>query len=413
MKAMKCCRHPEPEHNMSELSAKRPVSAASDSAVKFLSLVISIADGCVTFLIYVAGLPPGDRPDTFLPLGLVFASMYAGTFVHELGHAIGAIISGWRVIIFAVRPFALHLANANFVLGGKKTFPKRLGFVVAVPGSPIALSAGRWAVFIAGGPVASFLFALYLGLAAAVLSKSAAMSSEVRFSTAICVGFAIHSFCVCILTLLPRKQPGHTSDGWKLLRAIADPHNLAERKATFWLAALRSNRIRPRALPQWMIDEIPPDAAKSARLTKAYDELKIARILDAKKPDFIEARQKIEQFRHKYGASEWLCGCDAYVAAIHENDPDRAATVLAIPHSEHPVPELTLAAKAALSARLGMEEDMERYLSEMDKVLYRNSPFKNVCYADIRRNIQALFYKERQNRAARRSTFTASVPEHF
>lgn len=372
--------------------AKRPF-------METLVVIIGIADVTTAMLIYIWGLPAEYRGDRILPFVCLMAGVFAGTLVHELGHAAAAVICGWRIIIFGVRPVALRFRNPALVLGGKRSFPHVRGFVVAVPDQAGVLTRRRWVAFIAGGPAASLLFALYLGLLALAFAHAALPTAYTKFLAALCAGFGIHSFCTCVRTLLPR---GPATDGAKLLAARARTKPLPQLSVGFWVAVLMRYRIRARDLPGWMVEALQTDPAQQ----RSHASIAIARLLDAKTPDYAEARRQIEIFREKYGVSEWLCACDAYVAALHEGDTARAARALAVPHAQHPAPALTLAAKAALSARAGLPRQTRRHLSDMEKILARASPFKDRAYADARKNIEAVL------RASSSASSHASGKDH-
>jgi hypothetical protein len=376
-----------------------------------LIFILGFADGFSTFIIYMRGLPPTGHANAPMAFACVFLGIFTGTLIHELGHAAGALIAGWRVVVFAVRPFAMRFPNASFVLAGKKTFPGKLGFVMAVPGRLETLTPGRWACFIAAGPAASLFFAVYLGLGALALSHRVPTPTA-SFFAALCAGFALHSACVCLITLLPRGLPGSVSDGAKLLTACAAWHGIPEMDVLPWLLALLKHNIRPRDLPGWMVEA----TGSTGQYAMLHDTFIIARLLDARPLDSRQTRKKLDQFRAIYGATEWLCACDAYLAAIYEADPGRAAACLAMPQTQRLVPELTLAAQAALRARLGEEHAMKAYLSEMEQILFRGSPFRNDSYADIRRDVERVLQTTLRARAqgsvAAFLSAPGSVPYH-
>jgi hypothetical protein len=378
---------------MSETAAKTSSPTPSDGLMRALALIISMSAGFVAFFIYASGMPADGQTRPALLFGLSLIGIFVATLIHELGHAIAALLAGWRIIVFAVQPFAIHFPNSNLAIPGKKQFAGRLGYVAAVPASPETLTVTRWMIFVAGGPAGSFCFAAYLAAMAWIFSSAASQSPELRFLTALCAGFALQSACTGITTLLPRQAPSFTTDGWKLRRAWSKPENLPERNVLPWLLALRKYRIRPRDIPQWMVDDIRQRAMSSGTYRPLSDMMEIARLLDEKQPDFRLARQKIEAFRQAHGADDWLCHCDAYVAAFHEGDVDRARRALAVPHAKVRAPELAFAAHAALGAREGNEALTRRHLADMETTLRLNSPFRDKCYADIRRDIEALLRK--------------------
>jgi len=365
---------------MSEVTARAGGRAKNSGFLKGMVFLLGVADAAGTFMIYAWGLPPADKGDVRVPCICVILAMFAGTAVHELGHAIAALVCGWRIVMFTVRPFAWRIPSPSLAVVGKRSFPPFAGFVSAVPGSAKALTARRWAAFIAGGPVASLVFALGLGAAALVFDHAGA---HAMFRAAICAGFGVHSAGVCLRALVPR---GFNSDGARLRQAFGATEELAESRVVVWLLALLKVKIRPRDLPAWMIEALRAEPG-GARLA---DSLVITRILDKKSPDFSAARRRLDAYRARHGAGGWLCACDAYVAAMYEGDLKQVERALREGKGRDVVPELTAAARAAGCARLRDREASRRYLAEMDAIVRRGSPFRDDFMADARRNVEAL-----------------------
>jgi hypothetical protein len=339
--------------------------------------------------------------------------IFFGTIVHELGHAAAALICGWRVIVFTVKPFAFRLPNPSLVLAGRQTFPKYAGFVASVPGELSVMTLRRRIAVIAGGPAASLAFAVYLAGMALLLRKASGHSPELVFLSAVCAGFALHSLCVCVRTLLPRTEAEFSSDGAKLLQAFSKRPN-PELRAVTWLGQYMRYRVRPRDIPEWLIEAARDESGQPANRAR-IDSFAVARILDAPAPDFGAARRRIEAFRARHGMSDWLCACDAYVAALHEGDGERGRSVLAAWHGKVSVPELTAAAHAAVCAREGNPAETARFLLQMHAILRAKSPFRDACYADITRSVEALLRATRQTRPRRRDVAPqapGSVPDH-
>jgi len=314
------------------------------------------------------------------------------------------------VLVFTVKPLAFRLPNPSLVLVGRQRFPNYAGFVASAPGELNVLTKPRRIAIIAGGPAASLVFALYLAGMALLLRKASAGSPELLFLAAVCAGFALHSLCVCIRTLLPRTDGDFSSDGAKLRKALSKAPNPELRAAT-WLGQYLRYRIRPRDIPDWLIE------AARAELNEGrlFDSITVARLLDDPTPDAGAARRRIEVFRARHGSSDWLCACDAYVAALLEGDAERGKKILAAWQGNITVPELHAAARAAISAREGNPAETERYLSQMQALLRAKSPFRDACYADIARNVEALLLATRATRPRRRDLAPASpgsVPYH-
>jgi len=397
---------------MSEAQAKAARGARRWNFLEALLFTLGVADGVGTLLIYAWGLSPVDRGNVRVAFFCVLAGAFTGTVVHELGHAIAALICGWRIIVFTVRPFAWRIPAPDLVMARGQTFRQFAGFVTAVPGSAKTLTVGRWVAFIAGGPLASLVFALYLGGMAWVLWNGGAVSPKIHFLVAICAGFAAHSAMVCIRTLVPRRGASFSSDGAKLLKALIKWEKLAEGRAGVWVIALMKYRIRPRDLPAWMVEAVHAEPA-GARI---WNALEISRMLDGPAPDVAVVRGRLEAHRQIYGPSEWLCACDAFVAAMYEDDLARAERALGEWQGSRAIPELTAAALAAFNARLGNPDETRRYLDEMDRILRLASPFRDDCYGDIKRNVEGLLRATRQSRVRRAEILpeaAGSVPGHF
>jgi hypothetical protein len=388
---------------MRKTLSRRKKIARGPAFLRALTWLLAFADGFATMVIYFSGLPPADRTSLAPPLLCEAAGIFLGTIAHELGHAVAATICGWRVIVFTVKPFAFRLPNPSLVLVGRRRFPKYAGFVASVPGELSVLTKPRRIAIIAGGPAASLVFALYLACMALLLRKASASSPELLFLAAVCAGFALHSLCVCIRALLPRTEGAFTSDGAKLLKLLSKAPNPELRAAT-WLGQYLRYRIRPRDIPHWLIE------AARAELNQArlFDSITVARLLDAHAPEAGIARRRIEAFRAQHGMSDWLSACDAYVAALYEGDVERSKNALAAWQGKITVPELTLAAQAAICAREGKPAETRRYLAQMRAILHVKSPFRDACYAGIARNVEALLRTTHETRPFRRDLAPAS-----
>lgn len=352
--------------------------------------------GSAVFIIsYLAALftfMSGFSGDGALLFGLlfIFVSVFVATFVHEAGHALTAIAVGWEIVVFSVPPFAVQVRNGDFRFIWKTRgieYP-RYGFVALVPASLAVLTWKRRLALVSGGPAASFLF----GTALLAVAGSA-FESDSR-AWALIAGFAITSLGMSFATLLPDQASRHSSDGtqiWNLLR-----HGLkADATLAFgYVSAMLEFRVRLRDIPQWLLDLMRHGDGGWPDLERAKASLAVSCSLDAVEVDPVSVRALIEDFRSKYGTSEWLAACDAYLAVMYENDPERAAAALSDGDGQGGTPELTLAAEAAVAASKGQVAFARSKLDEMDKLLALKSPFENKTFSDIRAAIEVVAIRE-------------------
>jgi hypothetical protein len=334
------------------------------------------------FLAYASAFPQ----DFGILLGMAcwVAGSFLATLVHECGHALAALACGWRVIVFVAGPIGIQLPNRSFALVSRDARRDCGGWVVAVPRARIVSRRQRWAAILAAGPVAS----LCLSAAAWADSASLLHPSPLHVDTRqLALGLALQALRGGLFSFLPGGGK-HPSDG-EQLRAMVRSDNLYETtRPALWLTALLKWNVRLRDLPAWMIDAAA--AAQLPDMPKYLDTIEIGRVLDSAPVDAARARQLIDAFRERYGSDEWLCGCDAYLAAMWEGDADRARAALWSGPASSELRPLTLAAEAAIAARSGDTLLARRCLVRMEDALKRQSPFRNPTFEDIGSQIEAL-----------------------
>ena len=145
------------------------------------------------------------------PLTFLFSFM-AAIFVHELGHAVAALIVRFQVQSFTVGPVMMHREAAG--LRFRRTGFKIGGLVTIVPVGLHDLGK-RMLIVVIGGPASSFLFAA-LAFAAGRFFGEPLRSSWMN-------PFSVVSGALGILSLIPMRS-FYRSDGaqiWDLLRSPA------------------------------------------------------------------------------------------------------------------------------------------------------------------------------------------------
>jgi hypothetical protein len=170
------------------------------------------------------------------PLGpLTFLlSFVAAIFVHELGHAVAALMVRFQVQSFTVGPVMMHREAAG--LRFQRTRIKIGGLVTIVPVGLHDLGK-RMLIVVVGGPASSFLFA--------ALAFAAGRSFGEPLQSSCMNPFSVVSVASGILSLIPMRS-FYRSDGaqiWDLLRSPAK----AERHcALLAIAGAAKAGLRPR-----------------------------------------------------------------------------------------------------------------------------------------------------------------------
>ena len=156
------------------------------------------------------------------------------------------------------------------------------------------------------------------------------------------------------------------------------------------LAALVKHKLRLRDLPLWMLEDAQTQAQGMHELEQAVAALTIGIVLDSAPVDTQSARQLIDEYRRMNGDSAWLSCCDAYLAAVWENDPDRGRTVLWKAPVDDDLKPLRFAAEAAVKAREGSSTEAKQLLAEMRSAIGHRSAFTDPTFNDIESQVEAI-----------------------
>lgn len=302
---------------------------------------------------------------------------------HEAGHAIVARAVGWRVIVFTVRPFAWRVRYRDLTWmplrrGGNA------GFVSTVPRRPETASPKRYAALVLAGPLANLL------LAALLISGSTGWMAYFDRPTLgvslIAFGLGLQSLAMGISNLVPK---GH-SDGALLLRYWRGNHARPGIDALGWLHRLRIHCERLRDYPRWMIERARATENPPEGLFAMLDSIDVGMLLDGEVVDPAAARRALDSYRATYGASEWLNSCDAYFTVIWEKDAARARATLWHGERSEDMRPMMAAAEAAVAAIEGNGATAGVRLAEMRAAVKAASPYRNLTFRDLGRQIEAL-----------------------
>ena len=341
------------------------------------------------FVLYANVIPNGPwaKPVMFVAIFGTILGYYPCIWIHELGHAGAALLVRWRVIVFAVRPLAWHLRNRELVrmLPGERA--ELGGYVFAVPSDLRAMSRRRHAIFILGGPALNILFG-----AAAVWAAIDLFPLPNGFggdTNTPVLALGIQSLHLGIGALIPSSSPRVYSDGQSLLSLARSRDASTADWALHWAHALSGYKIRLADLPTWLI-EAAERGALSEEGRRMLSAIEIGRMLDAELTDLAGVRAAIDAHHARFGDSEWLAYCDAYLAATCEADGARASERLWQGERHAALDPLRLAVEASVAARMGYPEAARLNLDQMDKALAEGSAFSDPTFRDIRRNIEAI-----------------------
>jgi hypothetical protein len=181
---------------------------------------------------------------------LVLLVAYAGIVVHELGHVAGGLLARFRFYLFVAGPLRVER--------DPDTGRVRVGFnrVVGLAGGIAAmLPTGthdlrrRFGYLIAGGPLASFALALVLWPVSRLVEGSAPIAGIVLTMA------ALISAALGVVTLIPMRSGGFTSDGGRLLRMLRGGPEAEREAATLPLLSLSYNETPPRQWPRELVEQ--------------------------------------------------------------------------------------------------------------------------------------------------------------
>ena len=188
----------------------------------------------VVFGLFLGGAV--ERVSSATPLGpLTFLlSFVVAIFVHELGHAVAALIVRFQVQSFTVGPVMMHREAAG--LRFRRTPIKICGLVTIVPVGLHDLGK-RMLVVVVGGPVSSFLFAALAFVGGGLLGeplRSGWMNS-----------FSVVSGALGILSLIPMRS-FYRSDGAQIWDTLRSPTKAERHCALLAIAGAAKAGLRPR-----------------------------------------------------------------------------------------------------------------------------------------------------------------------
>jgi hypothetical protein len=266
-----------------------------------------------------------SSPDNALGAGLLFVGLLAGGFlsvlVHELGHAIGAWLVGWRVWIISVTGIVVRLGHAPRF--STKYTRDVGGYVLGSP--PDAAHDKRWRsiVFSAGGPLASLLSGPLFIYWLTTLPRDGWDTPTGAGLLGAVLAFGVASSSAALMTIWPmRSRGGRPNDMGMILDTMFLRPPAHETQGVSWAWALFGNGVEPGAWPRWMHESIAravasPWAPPVAPLLAFFIALDV--------DDEAAARAAAQRHNHDLGKL-----ARAFVAAYFDRNAEAAAQHISV-----------------------------------------------------------------------------------
>ncbi|TKC00710.1 M50 family metallopeptidase [Pedobacter cryophilus] len=238
--------------------------------LKILGFFIAIVIGAgVGYLVGKFGLAGINLPKTAL-LFVVFLFVPAFLIViafHEAGHAFAGVKVNFDFRMFVVGPFLWNKEQNKWKFKWNKNVNTAGGLVVCLPIGTNNLNK-RFAIYAAGGPIASLLLSalayfLFLLLSSLNTTNMAALQT---------LGFiflmlAILSFLIFLITIIPIHSGGFSSDGARILRILKGGEAAHFEVLLLKIIAQSTGGIPPKLIA---IDELEEAKTLAKKLNLSY-----------------------------------------------------------------------------------------------------------------------------------------------
>lgn len=252
-----------------------------------LSIIIGAACGAFGAAAGIRFLPESVGIDSALiALGVIVISVFAHIILHEGGHLVCGLLSGYKFVSFRVGSLMLLKRNGSYLLK-KFHIPGTGGQCLLDPPEPVD---GKYPVklYNLGGGIANLLFS--------VLAILPLLGDERHpYVTIFCLIFSLLGVVLALTNLIPLKVSGIANDGYNILSLDKDPVG----REAFW-QQMRVNRLSTDGVRLKDMDESHFDLAQSdVEGNPLIDQIKFfwfQRLIDGKR--FEEAREYGRKLMH-------------------------------------------------------------------------------------------------------------------
>lgn len=163
---------------------------------------------------------------------------------HEFGHVVGGWMGGGRLLLYVVGPFMWRRTPAGLKFSWNRQVNLSGGLAACLPLDPGAVSANRFAVMIAGGPVFSVVLAAMLAGVAWLLSVGEPGTMRALLQHQAVFGAAL-SLLIFAVTAMPAVAGGFKSDGRRFFELLRGDARSEQEKAMIVLTVSSLGGVRP------------------------------------------------------------------------------------------------------------------------------------------------------------------------
>lgn len=221
------------------------------------TLLMTVIGGAIGFF----GVQVGMKASSHLPplvmfsmLALLIPSFFLVIALHEAGHAFVGVKVNFEFRFYVVGPFLWEKEGGQWRFKWNKNVNTFGGMVLCLPTDSKNLSK-RFALYAAGGPLASLLSALLFVAVHIFLSTSTSNSTWVEILTHWAWVLFLLSSAIFLVTAVPFHSKGFSSDGARVMRLYRGGDTAMFEVLLLKFIASSSNGMRPSALNRKEMEE--------------------------------------------------------------------------------------------------------------------------------------------------------------
>lgn len=216
-------------------------------SIQWVVVLLALVGGAVGYVGAQVGLQAAKDLPPAVPLALLALLVPSFFFVialHEAGHAWMGLRVDFDFRFYVVGPFMWEKENGEWKFKWNKNMNLSGGMVLCLPTDSHNLSK-RFALYAAGGPLASVLFAgIFLGLYA-ILNAVHAPTVLLQLATAWMWVLFLLSMVIFVLTAIPFHVNGFSSDGARVFRLYRGGDTAAVEVMLLKVIASSCSGVRP------------------------------------------------------------------------------------------------------------------------------------------------------------------------